>query len=105
MNQEQIKEVFNTIIKGYDPLKIILFGSYATGIPNDSSDLDILVIKETNAPKYKRARTIRQLFETQPCAMDILIYTPDEYNHLMKFKSLIPYIATKEGKIIYERGN
>lgn len=105
MNQTTTEEVFNTIIKGYNPSKIILFGSHARGTANEFSDLDLLIIKETDEPRYKRARVIRQLFIQQPCAMDILVYTSEEYATLMQFKSLIPYIATSEGKIIYEKGN
>lgn len=32
----------------YQPEKIILYGSYAYGTPDEASDIDLLVIKETN---------------------------------------------------------
>lgn len=105
MDQSNFQEVINTIIKGYLPSKIILFGSYAKGTETESSDLDLLVIKETDEPKYRRSASVRKLFRSQPCAMDILVYTPREYEQLLNYKSLIPYIATKEGKVIYEAGN
>lgn len=103
MDARKIENVIKTIAEGYSPDKIILFGSYARGEANDDSDLDLLIIKATDESKYKRSVRVRKLFNPQPCAMDILIYTPDEYESLMKFKSLIPYIATKEGKVVYER--
>jgi len=105
MDKAKIKEVIDTIIAGYCPTKIILFGSYAKGTATESSDLDLLIIKETDEPKYRRSVAIRKLFSSQPCAMDILVYTPKEYERLLTYKSLIPYIATKEGKILYETGN
>ena len=105
MDKVKIQEVINTIIAGYGPSKIILFGSYANGTANESSDLDLLIIKETDEPKYRRAVSIRKLFSSQPCAMDIMVYTPKEYEDLLPFKSLIPYIATNKGKVIYETGN
>ncbi|MCX6250009.1 MAG: nucleotidyltransferase domain-containing protein [Bacteroidetes bacterium] len=105
LSQDQIEQVFDTIIRGYNPSRIILFGSYAKGNPSESSDLDLLIIKDTEIPKYKRAAFVRKLFDILPCAMDILVYTPSEYNQVIHFKSLIPYIASKEGKIVYERGN
>lgn len=105
MNNAKIQEVINIIIAGYRPSKIIIFGSYAKGIAHDSSDLDLLIIKKTDEPKYRRAASIRKLFSSQPCAMDILVYTPEEYEHLLHYKSLIPYIATKEGKVLYETRN
>jgi len=105
MDNAKIQDIINVIIAGYLPSKIILFGSNVKGTSNESSDLDLLVIKETDEPKYRRSATIRKLFNPQPCAMDILVYTPKEYELLLNYKSLIPYIATKEGKILYETGN
>jgi len=105
MKKVDTSEIVETIIRGIDPEKIILFGSRATGTDHEFSDIDLLIIKDTKEPKYQRARIIRELFHPQPCAMDILVYTPEEYKHLLQFKSLIPYIATQEGKVMYERGN
>jgi predicted nucleotidyltransferase len=105
VDKAKIQEVINTIIVGYRPSKIIIFGSYAKGTATESSDLDLLIIKDTEEPKYRRAVSVRKLFSSQPCAMDILVYTPKEYDHLLHYKSLMPYIATKEGKILYETGN
>jgi predicted nucleotidyltransferase len=40
-----------------DPDKIILFGSYAYGVPNEDSDIDLLLLKDNltveNIKKYK----------------------------------------------------
>lgn len=100
-----ITEVVRRIAGNYHPDLIILFGSYARGNPTRDSDLDLLIIKDTDEPRINRARAVRHLFNPQPCPMDILVYTPREYQELLKFKSLIPYIATKEGVVVYEKGN
>ena len=42
---EEIVQFVNLVAEVTDPDKIILFGSYAYGNPNDKSDLDLLVIK------------------------------------------------------------
>jgi uncharacterized protein len=105
MNSAIIHDIIDTIVSGYEPSKIILFGSFAKGTSTENSDLDLLVIKETEEPRYRRAATVRKLFNPQPCAMDILVYTPREYELSLKYKSLIPYIATQEGKVMYEAGN
>ena len=44
-SSEEIKQLVYLIIEVADPDKIILFGSYVYGTPNDKSDLDFLVIK------------------------------------------------------------
>ena len=46
-NQKEIKKITEQIIKGYNPEKIILFGSCANGKQNSASDIDLAVIKKT----------------------------------------------------------
>jgi predicted nucleotidyltransferase len=41
-----LEEIIKRILSVVDPIKIILFGSYAYGEPKRSSDLDILVVME-----------------------------------------------------------
>jgi predicted nucleotidyltransferase len=50
-----IDEVVRRIVECVRPQKIILFGSYAYGRPHADSDLDILVVMESELPRYKRA--------------------------------------------------
>jgi predicted nucleotidyltransferase len=39
-----IKKITDTLVEKYHPVKIILFGSYAYGIVDEDSDLDLLII-------------------------------------------------------------
>jgi predicted nucleotidyltransferase len=43
ISEKKIQEIVNKISKHYFPEKIILFGSYAKGNPELSSDLDFFV--------------------------------------------------------------
>lgn len=52
--REKILQIVDKIKKGYEPDKIILFGSYAYGNPTKESDIDLLIIKETSKPFHKR---------------------------------------------------
>ena len=58
-----------------NPEKIILFGSWATGRAQENSDLDILVIVETDEPVKKLASRIRNDLESA-IPIDILVRTP-----------------------------
>jgi len=46
----QINDIVNRIALNYDPDKIILFGSYAHGNYSDNSDLDFILVMDTNKP-------------------------------------------------------
>jgi uncharacterized protein len=103
LSQEQISEIIKIIVSGYKPEKIYLFGSYSSGNPNKDSDIDLLIIKNTTEPFIKRIRQVRHLFKIQPAPMDLLIYTPDEFNYNKSLVNNIINIVLKEGKLIYEQ--
>jgi uncharacterized protein len=44
----------------FDPDKIILFGSYAAGNATTDSDLDLLIIKDTDLPRHRRSFDIQK---------------------------------------------
>jgi predicted nucleotidyltransferase len=77
ITEEQIQAVVRRIVEGYQPDRIILFGSYAYGTPTEHSDLDLLIIKEkAEAKRAERSIAVRQLlWGTDAPAMDILIRT------------------------------
>jgi uncharacterized protein len=105
MEKGKIDQVIESIVQGYKPERIILFGSHAHDKANENSDLDLLIIKDTDERYFQRMKTIRSLFKVYPCAMDIFVYTNEEFEHAFKYKSLLPFIAFNEGIVVYERGN
>jgi len=55
-----LKEAINKIIKEFNPEKIILFGSYAYGKPTMDSDIDLMIVMDTDEKPHKRAVPIRK---------------------------------------------
>ncbi len=101
--QETIDGVIQTITTRFSPEKILLFGSYANGRPTPDSDLDLLIVMETDRPRNKRATPIRLLFQPTPCSMDVLVFTPDE---VMYWNGTVNHIITEAfqtGKVLYDR--
>jgi predicted nucleotidyltransferase len=56
---ETIYGVAKAIAENFHPEKIVLFGSYATGTATPDSDLDFLVVMNTDQPINKRSVPIR----------------------------------------------
>jgi predicted nucleotidyltransferase len=52
--KKKLDKMVKKIVQAYKPEKIILFGSYAYGDPNRDSDLDLLIIKETDEIPFPR---------------------------------------------------
>ena len=103
LTQNQIQQLVNDIAEGYKPEKIYLFGSYANGIPNKDSDIDLFIIKETNERWMDRRSTARASIKDYIAPMDIIVYTPTELESAMQLFHNIGKIAVNTGKLVYER--
>ena len=103
LDSSKINDVVTMIASRFNPDKIILFGSYANGTPNDDSDLDLLIVQDTELPMQKRGLDIRLSLIGTMIPMDILIYTNAEFDvEKNKSFSFINSII-KNSKIVYER--
>jgi uncharacterized protein len=102
LSQEQIETVTRKIVDGYKPKKIIIFGSYANGDPTEDSDLDLLIIKQTSTPFHQRAREVRKLLSDSLFSLDLLVYTPLEYDTYKDQRYSFLNKILREGRICYE---
>ena len=101
--QKQIEKILKIIVDKYKPDKVILFGSYAYGYPSKDSDLDLLVVKDSNLPRYKRAREIRKhLWGITDIPKDIIVYTQKEIDDWVDVKEAFITNIVEKGKILYE---
>jgi predicted nucleotidyltransferase len=96
----ELERIQRELIK-LDVEKIILFGSVARDEIGISSDLDLIVIMETEADFLTRIKTVYTLIKPI-VAVDILIYTPEEIAELKKNSPFVRS-ALKEGEILYEK--
>jgi len=107
-SNEEVREFINLVAEVVNPDKIILFGSYAYGEPNDKSDIDLLVIKNgkdltiDDETEYTvaihRARRNRQINPRY----DIFFGTESQVSEIAsKGGSYVD--ALQKGKIMYER--
>jgi len=103
ISQETIRFIIQTIADRFSPQRIILFGSYGSGQPTPDSDLDLLIVLDSDLPRHKRATPIRLLFRPTPCAMDILVYTPEEIEYWNGTPNHIITEALRSGRVVYER--
>lgn len=103
ITEDQIHEVVGRIVAGVDPDKVILFGSYAYGKPNRDSDLDLLIIKETDKPRYKRGREVRKHLRGMKIPLDIVVYTQEEIREFAEVETSFIAQVVKEGRVLYER--
>jgi uncharacterized protein len=101
---ETLPGAIERIVTELKPEKIILFGSYAYGIPTPDSDVDLLVIMKTKAKEIDRYVAVSNLLYPRRFPVDILVKTPGELDAEMGKKgNFFLREILKKGKVLYER--
>ena len=101
MNLETLKIQIVDTFRPLNPEKIILFGSAARGDWDEESDVDVIVVYETDKSFLDRLKELYRSWQI-PKAVDILAYTPTEYAEMLSEKFFFQD-AVKDGELIYER--
>lgn len=92
-------------IKKYEPEKIILFGSYARGEIDEYSDMDFVVIKKTDKRFLERLIEVAKLIDNDLGQVDVFVYTPEEFDDMVKSENPFMREVLKDGKVVYESEN
>ena len=101
MNIEALKQHIVSIFKPFDPKRIVIFGSLARGAWDEMSDIDVIVVYRTNKSFLDRLKEL-YLSWYIPKAVDILAYTPEEFDHMSQQNFFIQE-ALNTGEVLYER--
>jgi predicted nucleotidyltransferase len=103
VTNELLKTIAKRIVAGVQPQKIILFGSYAYGTPSPDSDLDLLVIMDTNKRPAERILDVSRFLRPRPFPMDILVRTPYEIADSLEHKDSFTQEILTNGVVLYEQ--
>jgi len=101
VNKEELKKAIVSSYKELNPVKIILFGSWCRDEEDKYSDVDIIVIYETKKRFLDRLEELYLMWDI-PIAFDILAYTPEEFEKMLKEKNPFIKKINREGEVIYE---
>jgi len=105
-DKKVINKAVDYIKEVTSPEKVYLFGSYARGNPNENSDLDFFIIKETNLPKPKRVLSLYALGKTKrigvPIGIDFIIYTPKEFEEKKNDRNSLVGEVIRNGVLLYD---
>ncbi len=100
--KSELTRIVNIIKKEYQPDKIILFGSLTNGKIHEWSDIDLLIVKDTKKRPIDRCIEICNLVHPG-IGIDLFVYTPEEYEILLKEKFSLLMSILREGKVLYEK--
>ena len=107
-SNEEIMEFVSLVAEIADPDRIILYGSYAYGIPDEKSDLDLLVIKNGNEitiedeTKFAVAIFDARMQRRIKMRYDVFLRT-DKQARIIAERGGACKDALEKGRVVYER--
>jgi len=98
-------------LKKLKPYRVILFGSYANGTPTEDSDLDVLVVLDSEKmaknldEKIERDMPVSKMLINinRKIAMDLITYSKAEYEYLINQNDFFVKEINNTGSVLYER--
>ena len=110
--EKYIQQIIDSL-RQLDPYKIILFGSLATGDLHEDSDIDLLVVLNSDkiSQNYEEKMSKKMLVRnaiwniSSQIPIDLLVYTRKEYEIIMTNKNSFFREIDSSGKILYEKAS
>ncbi|HLI51320.1 MAG TPA: nucleotidyltransferase domain-containing protein [Thermomicrobiaceae bacterium] len=98
-----IPSIVERIVERFDPLRIILFGSFARGEGGRDSDIDLLVVLPEVENKRQAAIEVLRSLSGRAVPLDVIVTDPDEISRRGDAIGTVLRPALREGRVLYER--
>jgi predicted nucleotidyltransferase len=87
------------------PEKVILFGSYAYGVPTKDSDVDFLIVHpaRTRSQRIEIAIKASNALEPRPFPVDLLVRSADKIQERVKMGDYFLREISQRGQVVYEQ--
>ncbi len=98
--KRELNRIVETLKEDYQPEEIILFGSLATGKIHEWSDLDLIIVKETEKRPVDRCLEVYRIVRPA-VGIDVFVYTPSEYRRMLSENVSFLRNAIRDGTRLY----
>lgn len=107
ITEDIIQRMVEAVVRETHPEMVYIFGSYGRGDASEDSDVDLLIIENTEfGPKNNRwaeLKRLRRALSRFHFAKDILVFSQKEYYYWKDASSHVVAQAAKTGRLIYAR--
>jgi len=103
--EAMLQEIVMHLVEDYKPNQIILFGSFARGNAHSDSDIDLLIVKETDeSPLERRVHVRRLAFQPERrIPFSPLVLTPQELDQRLAIGDPFYRDILRQGRVLYAR--
>jgi len=98
---EAVRRLVEEIVAEADPLRIILFGSRASGTARPDSDIDLLVVMPDGTPCRQAMWRIGSRIDQPEVDVDVIVATPSLLKRHANNPGLIYREALRTGRDVY----
>ena len=101
---DRLEPYLRMIVEKFQPIKIILFGSYAYGQPTEHSDVDLLIIRDGIQSERQSDLEIRKAFWKLPrpsLSFTVITKTPASLRDQLAHKSFFFREILERGVVVY----
>jgi len=98
---DEAERVIKMAKEKLDPELMIVFGSVANRTANEDSDLDLILVKESDEGGFMRSVKARMTLDDSCIPVDITVYTPKEFKERLTSKYSLAYEAMHTGKVVH----
>lgn len=98
-----VQQLLQKLVQTYQPQQVILYGSLAYGHPGEHSDIDLLIIKETDETPLERRVNVRRLVAdpARRVPFSPLVLTPTELAQRLRLGDPFYQEILARGKVLY----
>ena len=102
MAKVDLDALIRRLVEAYQPQRVILYGSRAYGEPRADSDVDLLVIKETDEEWWQRKSTVSRCLRGVTTAwVDVRVITPAELAGRLERGNQFYAEVLERGRVVY----
>lgn len=98
---ERIIKFSESLAQEFHPERIILFGSYAYGKPDNDSDVDVLVVLPFEGKPVRKALEILDKVRPQ-IPVDLIVRTPEQVKERIENNDWFMREIVEKGRTLYE---
>ena len=98
--------VVDAIVRDFSPKMIVLFGSVARGTADGDSDMDLMVVMDTDDKHTRQSSDVQMALWRRKIVVDadIIVVTPEEYEENKGNEHSFIHEIVSTGKIVFEAG-